>query len=226
MSDFVIAGSEPCAALLDPPRFEQPFVELLAKRRSIRKLRSGPFSRAARERLYEAVRLTPAAYNLPPWRAVFIDERREEFWDVIESAFRAGLSGDRLGRFLSRLEGYRGGLGAALFYEDLTVHDRLKEAWSLTDAQTAAFIQQSLGMAQLALWLALTQEGLASSLQHWDWLVERQVGEFLGLSPAERRLAVVMPFGYPNEAPRETEPIELHHVIAVDRFDRASRVVR
>ena len=219
MSDFLTA-SEPCAALLDPPMFDQPFIELLAKRRSIRKLRSGPFPRAARERLYEAVRLTPAAYNLPPWRAVFIDERRREFWDVIESAFRSGLSGDRLERFLTRLDGYRGGLGAVLFYEDISVHDRLKAAWSLTDRQTAAFIQQSLGMAQLSLWLALTQEGLATSLQHWDWLVERQVGEFLGVSPEQQHLAVVMPFGYPNESPRETEPIELHHVIAVDRFDR------
>jgi predicted oxidoreductase (fatty acid repression mutant protein) len=216
MKDLLSLSGEPCAALLERLESESSFVDLLSKRRSIRKLTDGPFSPGARGRLVEAVRLTPAAYNLPPWHAVFIHDRREVFWATIESAFRAGLLGDHLQRFLTRLDGYRSGLGAVHFYEDLSVHAKLKEAWSLSDTQTSAFIQQSLGMAQLSLWLALTHEGLSTSLQHCDWLVERQVGEFLGVSPEEHHLAVVMPFGYPAEDPRETEQIELERVVSQD----------
>ena len=62
-------------------------------------------------------------------------------------------------------------------------------------------------------------EGLATSLQHWDWLVQRQVEELLGLEPGRHHLAVVMPFGYPAEPPRETEPIELSQVVSIDGFE-------
>ena len=46
-----------------------------AERRSIRRLRGGVFTPEMLERLLVAVRLTPAAYGLPPWRVVLVHER-------------------------------------------------------------------------------------------------------------------------------------------------------
>jgi len=183
---------------------ETGLLTLLERRRSIRRLRGGPFPLQTRQRLTEAVRLTPAAYNLPSWHVILLRERRNEFWDLVAAAVDNRLDGDRRERYLDRIAGFRDGVAVAIFFEDTTVGAQIAQAWQISDAQAGAFVQQGLGMAQLALWLALTGEGLVTSLQHWDWLIEDRLAAFLGV-PAHVRLAAVMPIGYADEAPRIVE---------------------
>ena len=197
-----------------------PLQGLLDRRRSIRRLRDVDLAGATVARLTEAVRLTPAAYNLPPWHVVLVRERRAQLWAVVEAAMRASLEGDRLARNLDRLAGLRSGAGLLLVYEDATVQPRLRDAWRITDEQATAFVQQGLGMVQLALWLALTEEGLVASLQHWDWLVPDGFSALVGL-PADRfALAVAIPFGAPDEAPRPTDRPEGADVVSRERYGR------
>src|SRR5262245_18377885 len=110
-------------------------LSLLERRRSIRRLRSGPFSVETRGRLLNAIRLTPAAFNLPPWRVVLIHEQREAFWEVVEAGFRDALEGERLRRYLDRVDGFRAGVAVALIYEDRAVHVQLRDAWQISDEQ-------------------------------------------------------------------------------------------
>jgi predicted oxidoreductase (fatty acid repression mutant protein) len=194
-------------------------VSLLERRRSIRRLQSGPFTPEIRERLLNAIRLTPAAFNLPPWRVVLIHEEREAFWEVIEGGFRAALEGDRLQRYLDRLDGFRPGVAVALIYEDLAVQSQLRDAWQISDAQASSFVQQSLGMLQLSIWLSLTADGLVTSLQHWDWLLERQIAEFVGLPRERFRLSAALPIGYPDEPPRTVERVTVEQVVSWERVE-------
>ena len=46
-------------------------------------------------------------------------------------------------------------------------------------------------MVQQSIWLTLTAEGLVTSLQHWDWMLQEPLAEFLGL-PSERYRLVAM----------------------------------
>ena len=115
------------SATLPAPREAHALQSVFQNRRSIRRLQDGPFSLEMQRRVLEAVRLTPAAYNLPPWRLVLVHEHREESWQQIETAFRDQLSGDRLERNLGRLEGFRPGVALALLYEDLRVGRTLRE---------------------------------------------------------------------------------------------------
>jgi predicted oxidoreductase (fatty acid repression mutant protein) len=177
---------------------------LLERRRSIRRLRGGPFPLHVRQRLMEAVRLTPAAYNLPPWRVILLHERRDAFWQLFEDAVDDRLDGDRRERYHDRIEGFRDGVAVAVFYEDTTVSPQIARAWQISEKEADAFVQQGLGMAQLAFWLALTAEGLVTSLQHWDWLLEDRLDAFIG-APEHVRLAAVMPIGFPDETPRIVE---------------------
>jgi predicted oxidoreductase (fatty acid repression mutant protein) len=178
---------------------------IMAERRSIRRLQPGPFSVETRDRLLAAVRLTPAAYNLPPWRVVLVQERRAALWAEIERGFREHLDGDRLARYLERLQGFADGVAVALIFEDRAVERELREERGAEDAVAYSFVHQALGMVQLALWLAITAEGLVTSLQHWDHLVGPRLARFAGL-PAERfRLVAIMPIGYADEAPRLIE---------------------
>lgn len=196
----------------------EEFAALLSSRRSIRRIVNGPFPVEVRTRIEEATRLTPAAFNLPTFHAVLVHEQRDEFWREVEAGFRAGLTGDRLEHYLSRLAGFRDGVAAIAIYEDRAAIPALKDAWGISQEQAAAFSQQSLGMVQLSIWLALTAEGLVTSIQHWDWLIEKRLERFFGLPEDRYALTVVLPIGYPDEAPREQEAISLERVLSRNRF--------
>jgi uncharacterized protein len=194
--------SDPPAPDLDgAPEPALAFQSLLAQRRSIRRLRSGPFSPEAQRRVLDAVRQVPASYNLPPWRVVLVHEGRDALWEEIAAGFRETLQGERLARYLERLKGFAGGVAVALVFVDGEVERTLREEKGLEAEVAASYVQQALGMAQLALWLAIVAEGLAASLQHWDAFVGPRAARFAGLAEERFALVATMPIGYPAEEP-------------------------
>jgi len=216
MAESMIVTGKPTLELVEN-RQSQDLVELLTNRRSIRRLRGGAFSVQTRERIEQAIRLTPAAYALPSWHVVLVHEERHAFWNVVEQAFRDRLEDDRLERYLDRLAGFRSGVAVALVYEDIQARNELKDAWQIGEETARAFSEQGIGMVQLSIWLTLTEEGLSTSLQHWEWLLEDRLAEFLGIS-GRYRLAAAMPIGYADEPPRNVERAPAHRVVSRNRF--------
>ena len=195
MVNGLLTITEPPTFDFEAEAFDAGLLDLLERRRSIRRLRYGPFPGAARARILEAIRLTPAAFNLPSRHIVLIHSERAAFWRTVEAGFRERLDGDRLQRYLDRLEGFRSGVAVALIFEDVSVRAELAAAWKITEDQARSYAEQELGMAQLALWLALTAEGLATSLQHWEWLIGDRLTEFAGVPPERFRLVATLPIG-------------------------------
>lgn len=195
------------------------FTTLLASRRSIRRLQDGPFSTETQQRIEDAIRYTPSAYNLPSFHVLFVHAERDAFWNEVAAGFRERLDGDRLERYLQRVEGFRNGTAVIAIYEDRHVHPQLRDAWNLTDAQALEFSQQSLGMLQFSIWLALTAEGLVTSLQHWDWLLKDRLETFFELPEGRFHLTAIMPIGYPAEPPRENQPIAIDRLLSRDRYN-------
>src|SRR3954452_21321731 len=113
MSDELLTITDPSTFELGQRDLGQPLIELLGKRRSIRRLRPGPYSIETNARILEALRLTPSAFNLPSWHCVLIHAQRAAFWQTVEHGFRTRLEGDRLRRYLDRLEGFRNGVAVA-----------------------------------------------------------------------------------------------------------------
>ena len=197
---------------------------LLAQRRSIRRLAGGALSPETVSRLQEAVVRTPSAFGVTPWHVVILQEHRQAFWDEVAEAFREGLDGDRLERYLGRLEGFRSGAGVILIYEDLAARPLLHQNWGLSEQTAHDFVQQGLGMLQLAIWLVLTEDGLVSSLQHWDWLIQDRVSALLALPTERYQLISVLPVGEPAEPARETPPVDPAQVLRIDPdLQRATR---
>lgn len=197
---------------------------LLAQRRSIRRLAGGALSPETVSRLQEAVVSTPSAFGVTPWHVVILQEHRQAFWDEVAEAFREGLDGDRLERYLGRLEGFRSGAGVILIYEDLAARPLLHQNWGLSEQTAHDFVQQGLGMLQLAIWLVLTEDGLVSSLQHWDWLIQDRVSALLALPTERYQLISVLPVGEPAEPARETPPVDPAQVLRIDPdLQRATR---
>jgi predicted oxidoreductase (fatty acid repression mutant protein) len=218
MAEELLAVTEPATFSLSRPNASQALLDLLVERRSIRRLRPGPFNIDMQARVLEALRLTPCAFNLPSWHVVLIHADREAFWQVVEEGFRERLDGDRLGRYLDRLEGFRNGVAVALFFEDLPVRDDLVEAWNITSEQAYAFAEQGIGMAQLSLWLVLTAEGLVTSLQHWEWLIGDRLTEFAGVPIDRFRLVATLPIGYRDEPPKPAVHIPIQRLVSRDHY--------
>ena len=202
------------------PKEAGRFADLLRQRRSIRKLRDGPLPPGAFGRIATAASLVPSAFNAPAWHVAIVHGRRDKFWEEVEAAFRERLASDRLDRYLERLDGFRRGTGAVLVFEDRAGVESLKEAYRLPQETAQSYGQQAIGMVQLALWLAIVDEGLATSLQHWEALIEDAVVHFLDLPAGRFRLAATMPIGYPAEPPREVERTKPGSVISLDGFAR------
>ncbi|MCA9878259.1 MAG: nitroreductase family protein [Thermomicrobiales bacterium] len=190
--------------------------ELLAQRRSIRRLAGGALSPETVAHLQGAVLRTPSAFGVTPWRIVILHEQLDTFWDEVAAGFRNGLSGDRLDRYLDRLSGFRHGAGVILIYEDLGARPALRLNWGLSEQTAYDFVQQGLGMVQLALWLVLTEAGLATSLQHWDWLIQDRLASLLDLPTDRYRLVSTLPGGAPAEPPRAGPTIGPAQVISVN----------
>src|SRR3954468_1524018 len=210
------------AALLEAPIEPSVYAALLGRRRSIRRLRHCELDAETLERVQEAILCTPSAFGVPVWHVVLVHQRRAAFWDEVELGFRQFLADERLDRYLDRLQGFREAAAVALIYEDRDALPELRDAWNLSDETARSFVHQALGMVQLAIWLAVTAEGLATSLQHWDWLIQDRLADFIDL-PADRYLLVAtMPIGLPAEEPRQTSPIERQRLLSIDREPRVA----
>lgn len=180
--------------------------ETIAARRSIRMLVDGPLPEGALERLASAVEHTPASMGIPPWEVVLVRERRAEFWDLVERAFRERLEGEQLVRYLGRLEGFHEAAVVALVFEDAEATEKLVGTGYITEPVARDFAVQALGMVQMSLWLTATDLGLAASLQHWDAQIEEPLEAFAGLPRSRYRLVAVMPIGHAGEEPGAKDP--------------------
>jgi len=182
------------------PDLSQAFAQLLAARRSTRRLRSGPLPQGLCDALVAASRMVPSAFDSQPWQVVMLHERNTAFWDTVEEAIAARLVGERRERYLRRAANFREGVLTLLVFEDLS---RSGPRDALSEAEAGDQTSQSLGMLQLALWLTLSSSGLAASLQHWHAFLEDAALAFCGLPPEGYRLVALMPVGYEAESPSE-----------------------
>jgi nitroreductase len=158
------------------------FLELVKKRKSVRKYSSRIVSRDIIDRCIEAARLAPSACNSQPWEFIVIDEenlRRE----LSEAAFSGLYSMNSFAReapvliivtrerssYISSLGGYLRGV-----------------EYSLID----------IGIACEHLVLQAHQEGLGTC---WlGWFNENSLRNILRL-PRKKKIDIIISMGYPKE---------------------------
>lgn len=178
----------------------QTYLNVVLKRRSIRKLTSGPITDEVIRHILEAGRWSPSSGNSQPARIVVIKERQNEFWDFVANTLQQKLQGDQLERALNRIPGYRSGIFTLLFYEDTTISNNPPlpggaEVWK-------NFAAQAMGIVQANVWNAIAAAGLAASNQHINLQIEDELRDFLGV-PATWKSYSMFPVGYANETPVE-----------------------
>jgi len=176
-------------------------LDTVLKRRSIRKLTSGPVSDETILRILEAARWSPSSGNSQPTRIVVLKERNGEFWDFVEATFKQKLQGEQLQRALDRLPGYRAGVFSIVFFEDTAIATGQLSS-GMPPEVVKSFAAQALGIAQANVWNALAAAGLAASNQHMNLQMEDELRDFLNV-PTTWKSYSIFPVGYPDETPAE-----------------------
>ena len=197
----------------------QTHLENILKRRSIRKLASGPVSEETISHILEAARWSPSSGNSQPTRIVVLKERNSEFWDFIEATFKQKLQGEQLQRALGRLPGYRAGVFSIVFFEDTTIAEK-QLASGMPAEVVKSFAAQALGIVQANVWNAIATAGLAASNQHMNLQMEEELREFLNV-PSTWKSYSIFPVGYPDEVPAEGSRHDAQNVIFFERGPRA-----
>lgn len=169
------------------------FLELVSKRRSIRKYQTLPVEREKLLLCLEAARLAPSACNAQPCRFIVVDEP-----GLKEKVSKAAFSGIySVCKFAQQAPALA-----------LVVSERGKlSAWLGNKAQSTDFRLVDIGIAAEHFVLAAAEQGLGTC---WlGWFNAKEAARALSLGPGHR-VEIMLSIGYPDEnpAPRKRKSME------------------
>jgi len=189
--------------------------EVMKSRRSIRKLTKilDFDDRMLEDILKEAMRV-PSAFNMQSYRIVALSGKgHDRLWGIVEASLLAKLGEER---FVStntsqKINGFRGGNGTLLFFEDLAV---VEEKGNIAKSYKDTFpdwSEQGSGIIQYAVWLLLAESEISASLQHYHKLIEDEVREKWHIPPTWKLISQ-MPYGKADETPGVREFISFEEM--------------
>ena len=155
---------------------------------------------AASALIQEAIRQAPSAFNSQSSRAVILfGAKSVKFWDLVKEALRPMVPAESFGTTEQKLASFAAGAGTVLFYEDQDVVKGLQQQFAAYADNFPIWSEHSTGIAQFAVWTALTEAGIGASLQHYNPVVDDAAQKEWNI-PASWKLRAQMPFGS-HEAP-------------------------
>ena len=188
------------------------FLEAVQNRRSIYAIgKSVQVGEARiREILETAVKHVPSPFNSQGGRLVLLlGKESSEYWNIVRNELNKIVAAGDLDKTEAKMKGFDGGYGTVLFFEDQTVVEGLMKKFPSYADKFPLWSLQSNGMLEYVIWTALQDEGLGSSLQHYNPLVDEAVRKRWNL-PDGWKLLAQMPFGSVEAAAgvKEFSPIE------------------
>lgn len=179
------------------------FIELMRERRSVYNL--GNNIKKSKEELnalvLRAVELSPSSFNSQSSRVVILwGNHSHKLWDIAKDELKVLISEEAFKSTSEKLDSFARGSGTILFFEDSRVIDKLQEQFPSYADNFPLWSEQSSGMAQFAVWAALTEAGLGASLQHYNPLIDEKTRETFNIS-SDWKLKAQMPFGSIEDLP-------------------------
>lgn len=175
------------------------FMNALEKRRSIYQIsKESVLSRQEITDLTSRVlELVPTAYNnQSPRLMLLFGAEHDKFWDIVMEALREMVPADAFAPTQAKIEGFKIGHGTILFFDDTNVTKEYAETYTLYSDRFPVWAEQTNGMLQYAIWIALEDKGLGATLQHYNPLVDAKAAELFQI-PSGWKLIAQMPYGNP-----------------------------
>lgn len=142
-----------------------------------------------------AVRLSPSAFNSQSSRVVnLFGQAHQDFWNIVKETLRQMIPADSFQATNDKIDSFAAGFGTALFFEDQDVVKGLQEQFAAYADNFPIWSEHSTGIAQFAVWMALSEAGLGASLQHYNPIIDEQVAKKFNI-PANWKLRAQLVFG-------------------------------
>ena len=173
------------------------FIDALAKRRTQYALgKTLPRSKDEVAALIQsAVKHAPSSFNSQSSRVVTLfGAESDKLWNIAKEELRKIVPAENFAQTEAKLDGFAAGAGTVLFFEDQDVVKGLQEQSGLYADNFPVWSEQASGMAQLAVWTALSEIGIGASLQHYNPVIDAGVASAWNI-PATWKLRAQMPFG-------------------------------
>ncbi|MET1249271.1 nitroreductase family protein [Sporolactobacillus sp. STCC-11] len=177
------------------------FIEAIENRRSIYALDKNV--KASKEEIIktiqDAIKFSPSAFNSQSAHAVVLfGAESDKLWGeggIAETELRKVIpAGQSFESTAAKLASFNAGVGTVLFFEDQDVVKGLQEQFALYADNFPVWSEHSTGIAQFAVWTALSEIGVGASLQHYNPLIDEAVATEFDL-PKNWKLRGQMPFG-------------------------------
>jgi nitroreductase len=163
---------------------ETPFLELVSRRRSVRKYKPLPVEKEKILACLEAARLAPSACNAQPYKFIIVDEPAAK--EKLAAAAFSGLHSAT--RFAAR---------AAVLVVVVSQKGKLS-AWLGNQVRDTSFRLIDIGIAAEHFVLAAEERGLGTC---WlGWFYAKGAAKALNL-PAGCKAEIMLSLGYADEAP-------------------------
>ncbi|MBM7544477.1 putative oxidoreductase (fatty acid repression mutant protein) [Weissella beninensis] len=190
---------------------EDKFLELQKKRRTIYALgKNVELTNDEIENLVKsAVKEAPTAFNNQSTRAVILfNEKHDKFWDiVVERLHQEVPDEDAYAKTVAKINAFKAAYGTVLFYTDMAIVKSFEENVPFYAEKFYDWSEQGMGIANYSLWLALTDNNLGASLQHYNPIIDELVAKEFDI-PSNWRLRSQMPFGSIESPAGEKDYIE------------------
>lgn len=173
------------------------FLEVIQNRRSIYAIgKNIPVSREEIEKTIQtSIRHTPSAFNIQSAKAVILfGKEHDAFWDMLMEELRQVVPAENFASTEQKILSFKAGYGTVLYFDDTDLTTSLEERFPLYAKNFKPWAEQANGIAQFAVWAALSEIGVGASLQHYSELIEEKAKEKWQL-PSSWRMIAQMPFG-------------------------------
>ena len=173
------------------------FIDLITKRRTQYALgKNLPLpQQEVSQLIQEAIKLSPSSFNSQSSRAVILfGAESDKFWGFVMEALRKIVPADSFAPTEAKINSFAAGAGTVLFYEDQDVIAGLQQQFAAYAENFPVWSEQASGIAQFAVWVALSEANIGASLQHYNPLPDAAAAAEWNV-PASWKLRAMMPFG-------------------------------
>ena len=154
------------------------------------------------ELINECLLYSPTGFNAQSDRIILaLGDKHKEVWNIIKKRVTDTTPREDLDPAIEKINKLKGGYGTILFFEDKSVIRKLQRQFSDYASYFNSWSQQGNGMLQYLVWLALSQEEIGASLQHYNALIAKDIRKLFDL-PDDYFLVSEMPFGNAKSIPQ------------------------
>ncbi len=147
------------------------------------------------ELIKEAVKQAPSAFNSQSSRVlILLGNEHSRFWELTREQLRKIVPAEKFQPTSEKIDSFSAAAGSVLFFEDQEVVKTLQGKFPSYADNFPVWSEQSSGIAQYAVWLALAEKGIGANLQHYNPLVDEDVRLTWDV-PSSWRLRAQMTFG-------------------------------